>query len=385
MRHLAAILLLSFLFSEAIHSQCISGDCTNGTGIFIYPSGAKYIGQFKDSEIHGIGACYYTDGSVYRGEWVHRYPEGVGTKTMADGRTWTGNWLKGLPLDENGEVIETLFPEEQEEVLVLDEDIQSGCISGNCENGEGVYGYPDGSKYEGQFLDGKPDGWGTFSYVSGDRYIGSFNNGYKHGKGTYYYADETQSTGEWKEGEYLGNPQIEAGRVGCIGGDCENGRGTYIYKDGAAKYVGTFQNGLPHGDGIIHYANGEHYSGTWASGNFDGRGTLFLADGTEVNGFWKDGSYMGDKDPDEVTPTNNPLLTTEDYIAIRQAHDMKVWAVVIGISSYNHMPTLRYTDDDAYRMYAFLKSPEGGALADDEISILIDEDATREKIINTMN
>jgi len=385
MRHFAVFLLLSFLFSQSIQAQCISGNCTNGTGIFMYPSGAKYIGQFKDSEIHGIGVCYYTDGSVYRGEWVHRYPEGVGTKTIADGRTWTGNWLKGLPMDENGEFIETLFPEEKVAAVIAEEEIQSGCISGDCINGEGVYGYPDGSKFEGQFLDSLPDGWGTFSYVNGDHYTGAFSHGLKHGKGTFYYADTTQSTGEWREGEYLGNAQIEPGRMGCINGDCENGRGTYIYKDGAAKYVGTFQNGLPDGEGIIHYANGEHYTGAWRTGNFYGKGTLFLADSTEVAGFWKDGSYMGDKDPEEVAQMASPTLTSDDYVAIRQAHLMKVWAVVVGISSYNHMPTLRYTDDDAYRMYAFLKSPEGGALTDDQVSILIDEDATREKIINTMN
>jgi uncharacterized caspase-like protein len=45
---------------------------------------------------------------------------------------------------------------------------------------------------------------------------------------------------------------------------------------------------------------------------------------------------------------------------------------------------LRYTDDDAYRMYAFLKSPEGGALADDHIKVLIDEEATREAILDNM-
>ncbi|MEZ4948394.1 MAG: hypothetical protein R2784_03230 [Saprospiraceae bacterium] len=57
------ILLFSiqlFLLSFG-YSQCMSGDCKNGTGIFIYPSGAKYIGQFKNGEIHGIGACYYTN------------------------------------------------------------------------------------------------------------------------------------------------------------------------------------------------------------------------------------------------------------------------------------------------------------------------------------
>ncbi len=377
----ALSIFIFFVFLNYTSAQCISGDCKNGTGIYLYPSGAKYIGQFKDGEIHGIGTCYYTDNSTYRGEWVHRYPDGNGIKTLADGRFWEGRWQQGFPIDSSGNIIKELFPSEE---VVIEPEIQSGCISGDCENGEGVFAYPDGSKYEGQFQNSKPDGWGTFSYPNEDRYVGSFKAGLKHGKGTFYYADSTQSTGDWSEGEYIGNLQIEHGRVGCVEGDCKNGRGTYIYKEGAAKYTGTFANGFPDGQGVIYYANGERYRGEWALGSFNGKGTLYLSDGTEVTGFWKSGAFMGTEDAQVVFQSAPPQLSPDDYIAIRRANDMKVWAVIIGVSSYNHMPTLRYTDDDAYRMYAFLKSPEGGALTDDQIRILIDEDATRDKILGAM-
>ncbi len=385
MRHFLLLLATSILFVSTIQGQCISGDCKNGTGIYLYPSGAKYVGQFKNGEIHGIGACYYSDGSVYRGEWKNRFPDGLGTKTLPDGRSWTGRWVMGVPVDENGEVIENLFPEENEEeaVATLEEEVQSGCLSGDCENGEGLFAYPDGSKYEGQFRNGKPDGWGTFTNPMGEKYVGTFRQGLRHGKGTLYFSDSTFITGDWIEGEYMGNSRIEPGRVGCIAGNCTDGRGTYIFKDGVAKYVGEFRNGLPHGEGVIYYANGERYVGQWANGNFDGKGTLVFADSTEVSGFWKAGTYLGDKEPTaEVVVANEDEAI--DYDAVRQASKMKVWAVIIGISSYDHMPTLKYTDDDAYRMYAFLKSPEGGALTDDQIRILIDEDATREKILYAM-
>ena len=390
-----------FLFSF-LSAQCKSGDCKNGTGIYIYPSGAKYIGQFKNGEIHGTGACYYTDGKKYQGGWVNRYPEGRGTMTFADGATWTGSWKRGHPIDKFGEIIENLFP--GKEVDIEEDNIQSGCLKGNCKNGEGIYAYADGSKYEGQFVNGQIDGNGTFFFVNGDKYIGGFKKGHSHGKGTFFNIDGTKVSGDWDKGEYLGNPVIQSGSEGCIDGDCDNGSGTYVFEGGEAKYVGSFKNEMAHGKGVIYYSNGEKYSGSWAYDSFFGVGTLHTLDGAKVKGWWVKGNYMGlDKPgdfdeilasaggaPDEdiieeiVEDHVKELSPSELQAAIREKAGFKVYAVVVGIASYNHMPALRYTKDDAYEMGMFLKSPAGGALPDDQIRLLIDEQATKGNIIRTM-
>lgn len=364
---------------EANKEGCVTGDCFNGQGIYIYPSGAVYIGDFRNGEIHGVGVCYYSDGSKYQGEWKFRYPNGRGTKTYADGAKRTGLWKNGQPIDAAGNIENIL---ETAEVA----DIQTGCLSGNCDRGNGVFAYTDGSKYEGQFANGKPNGYGAFfypNYPNSDKYVGNFLNGAKHGTGTLFKTDGTTQTGYWRDGEYVGDKI--ANQAGCIQGDCHNGSGTYLFKTGA-KYIGKFHNRLPHGKGKAEYPNGEYYDGEWSGGSFNGYGTLYLTDGSKVSGYWQEGTYVGAKNPYnlvEETPEASPRQEVKRPIS-PIGGTAKVWAVIIGVAAYNHMPVLRYTDDDAYRIHSFLKSPEGGAVPDEQLEILIDDAATYENIKASM-
>lgn len=362
----------------AVSAQCIQGDCVNGQGTYIYPSGAKYIGQFKNGEIHGIGVCYYTNGSHYRGEWAHRYPEGNGIKTYSDGTVRKGLWKKGKPIDEHGVVLQEYVPPQlgakAEEI-----NMQVGCLTGNCLNGEGTYAYADGSRYEGLFVQGKFEGQGKFFFANGDRYEGEFSQNYPNGTGTLHKSTGEVETGAWKNGEFVGGSLAVNGKTGCVEGDCQDGKGTFVFKAGAARYVGHFKNGQPDGDGVCTYANGDVYQGSWIGGAFGGKGTMVLNDGTIIAGYWKDGQFLGRELPATAEAPASPSVNNAAPL-----EKAKVWAVVVGVASYDHMPSLRYTDDDAYRFYAFLKSPEGGALPDEQVRILIDEDATREQVLTAM-
>ena len=379
MKRLLLFLLLASLAGASLSAQCIAGDCQNGQGTFVYPSGAKYIGHFQNGEIQGLGVCYYTDGTKYSGEWQSRYPDGKGTKTYADGTKRTGQWKKGKPVDDQGNILEEYIAGKKEEQQDDGTNIQSGCLSGDCQSGAGVFAYPDGSKFEGNFLNGKFEGEGTFYFANADKYVGHFKENYPHGAGTRYYANGSVESGEWREGEFIGSSLIESGQIGCIQGDCSEGKGTYIFKEGSAKYVGEFKNGQPHGFGICTYANGDRYRGEWTDGAFMGKGILYLHDGTEVSGFWRSGEYVGKDQPADYQPAvAEPAPTAPVDV------DTKVWAVVVGVASYDHMPVLRYTDDDAYRFYAFLKSLEGGALPDEQVRILIDEEASRDNILGNL-
>lgn len=403
-RILRTVFLTVFIIHHlpsALTAQCISGDCKNGKGTYVYPSGAKYVGEFRDGEINGVGVCYYTNGSKYSGEWRARFPEGKGTKTYSDGTKRTGSWKKGKPVDERGNILEEYIVKNKEEQQDDGTNIQSGCLSGDCKTGQGVFAYADGSKYEGSFSNGKFEGQGTFYFSNGDRYVGSFKENYPDGRGTRYLKDQPDQPqeGDWKQGEFLGSSLVEGGKVGCIQGDCENGKGTKVFKEGSSKYVGSFEDGQPEGFGVCTFANGDRYRGEWSEGAFDGKGTFTLRDGTVVSGYWRGGEYLGKEPPEnyepvadapaDILPNTGKTEKTEEKPAATPppapAEPLaKVWAVVVGVASYDHMPVLRYTDDDAYRFYAFLKGLEGGALPDEQVRILIDEDATRENVLTSL-
>lgn len=160
--------------------------------------------------------------------------------------------------------------------------------------------------------------------------------------------------------------------TGCISGNCASGFGTYVYKDGT-QYRGDFKNNLADGKGICYYPNGDYYIGEWQKHNYNGKGTLYLKDGAKMAGTWENGDLI-EKD-----------MAFGAKPAIKNDPEAKVWAIVVGISKYQNYRSLRYTDDDAYIMYSFLKSPEGGALPEDQITLLIDDQATKANIESSLS
>ncbi len=47
----------------------------------------------------------------------------------------------------------------------------------------GVETWPDGSRYEGQYVEGRKEGHGKFTWADGSHYIGHFSDGNIHGNG----------------------------------------------------------------------------------------------------------------------------------------------------------------------------------------------------------
>jgi hypothetical protein len=70
--------------------------------------------------------------------------------------------------------------------------------------GYGIYFWPDGRKYEGQYCDDKKHGYGVYIWVDGRMYQGQWHDGKQHGLGVYSVMNPVEIRfGLWEEGKRL--------------------------------------------------------------------------------------------------------------------------------------------------------------------------------------
>ncbi len=297
--------------------------------------------------------------------------------------------------------------------------VSSQCLAGNCQNGNGKFRFQNGAIYEGQMTYGKLNGRGTLKYANGDVYKGNWkmnkregegvltaSNGYSYqgifsnnqlhgtirvndqsggyfegqwaygqpqGTGRYVSANAYSTTGTWTEKGFISGSQVPKNEPANFVADCNlvpcgSGKGILTLADGSV-YTGFFVNGLPHGEGECKFKNGDYYIGLWQKGKPQGQGRYTYANGAILAGNWNNGRFV---DP--------PKVIKKSY-----AEGTNIYAMIVGASRYDHFESLKYTDDDAYRIYAFLRSPEGGAVPDDHIRILIDESAIADNIYKSLD
>lgn len=369
MKWLMSMIAVLSVVTLTAQVECLKGDCYNGQGTCLFPSGAKYVGEFREGKIHGQGILYFSNGDKYIGTWVNQYREGEGRMVFAGGDEYLGHFSSNEFAGEGT-------------MTYANGNRYSGQWADSRPNGQGVYVFANGDRYEGHLRHGQFEGQGTMVYADGSRYQGQWQRNRRHGEGTLVARNGEEVAGRWKEDQY----QADWGKLAFDGDTtylrncnlafCGSGRGKYHYSDGT-RYVGEFFNGQPEGIGTAFYPNGNRYEGSWKNNAPNGRGAMHYASGRIVGAIWEYGKPTLKLYEDQQVSTAPP-------VALKTDPEVRIWAVVIGAAQYSHMPSLRYTDDDAYQVYAFLKSPEGGALPDSQIRLLIDEDATYQNIFNAM-
>ena len=191
-----------------------------GIGMYKWPSGATYVGEFKDDRAYGMRCFRIWNGNKYFGKM------GIGPMGMKGDDFWImgdGKWTDSLShnFDEHG-----------------------FCKKKNKEI------WPDGTYYVGEFDDHENYcGTGTLIFSKSRFYEGEFLNGYFHGQGIFYHGNE-YVMGEFKDGHV-------------------HGYGEAIFNTGS--YKGYWQKNRFHGKGILKFKD-ETYDGEFYNININDSG-----------------------------------------------------------------------------------------------------------------
>ena len=151
------------------------------------------------------------------------------------------------------------------------------------ENNKGFTGnaeckFKDGSFYEGEWVNGLPEGYGTMVFANKDKYVGDWNEGKMNGVGIYrFYNSSSQEFSAVYRGEF-----VDGRREG-------RGKMTYANND---VYVGTWQNNMRTGSGVMWFRTGDRFSGLWKYDKML-RGVYCKYDGEKYDGEIKDGHFEG--------------------------------------------------------------------------------------------
>lgn len=191
---------------------------------------------------------------------------------------------------------------------------RTGCVSGNCENGEGSYVWSSGTAYTGEWKNGKQHGKGKTIWSDGEWYEGSYDQGERTGWGEFHWKDKS-----WYRGDYL--------------------------------------NGRMHGYGEYHYASGIMYTGQMRLGKFNGYGIKIKTDGSIESGFWKNDTYIGSERPVLIVSSQGPIKSIQTAIDSATAGD----EILIRRGTYNESITIDGKEDITIRGEGdvWLKIPTG--------------------------
>eukprot|EP00347_Sterkiella_histriomuscorum_P011115 403373702 len=97
--------------------------------------------------------------------------------------------------------------------------------------------FGDNYYYDGDYVDGIPNGYGVMIFSNGEMYCCEYKNGKKHGLGTCYWNDGNSYEGQWMDWN-------------------RHGEGVYKYANGDIE-KGTWKDNKQHGEFIKTYASGK--------------------------------------------------------------------------------------------------------------------------------
>lgn len=223
------IFLSFFIFCLSISSfsqmKCLIGDCTNAYGIAQQQNGSYRQGFFVDSRPTGyemvmakgyiLVGFYASDSNTLSRFGMYK----KGNDIIISNNTKH----YGIEFNPSKRIFNKVhFTDDNLTVTsrtaLKNNNLSTGCIFGDCENGFGVYVYDSSSYAVGEWQNGKKNG---IVYLNNNKgtYYGEYVNGAREGYGTYRWTKQrSYYSGQWKAGNmegkgvyHLDNKRFRAG------------------------------------------------------------------------------------------------------------------------------------------------------------------------------
>ena len=163
----------------------------------------------------------------------------------------------------------------------------------------GEWTAPNGTKYVGEFKDGKRNGQFNVRYTNGEIFDGEFKADNREGQGTLIFPNGNRYVGKFKDGSLNGQGVLTYSNgdqyVGEFKDNKRNGYFTFTFSSGH-RYVGEMKDDNRNGQGTETWPNGAKYIGEFKDDKQDGKGSEYRSDGSLLrSGIWENGNFVGSR------------------------------------------------------------------------------------------
>ena len=171
----------------------------HGKGKIIFSNGDSYKGDFQVGDMTGVGKFIFADKTIYLGGIKNGVFNGQGKLKWNNGTEYSGNFMDST-LNGKGRI------------SIQGEEKYEGNFEKNEFHGEGIYSFNNGDIYEGNFEFGIKEKKGIYKRNDNIIFEGIWNNDLPNGNGIIYY-NNNKLKGFWRNGNLIGEPEIEKGKM----------------------------------------------------------------------------------------------------------------------------------------------------------------------------